>query len=100
MAYLCDSLYYSKRRISHLILLNSVHQVAMLVTYIKVGSSMFQDELGGVRLVLTVVDIHLELISLGRRNDTSKLFHHLSIVLDGKQPIKKNVVLYYLCLVI
>lgn len=34
---------------------------------------MFQDELSGVGLILTVVHIHLELISLNRRNNTSTL---------------------------
>lgn len=35
-------------------------------THIKVVPSMLQDELGGVRFVLTVVHIHLEFIRLGR----------------------------------
>lgn len=35
---------------------------------------MFQDELSGVRFVLTVVHIHLELISLSRRYNISTLF--------------------------
>lgn len=49
-----------------------LHQALMVLgTYIKVGSSMFQDELSRVRLVLTVVHIHLELISLNSRNNTS-----------------------------
>lgn len=46
-------------------------QTASIGTYIKVGSSVLQDELSGVRLVLTVVHIHLELISLKRRNNIS-----------------------------
>ena len=48
-----------------------LHQVLMIGTYIKVGSSMFQDELSRVRLVLTVVHIHLELIGLSSRNNIS-----------------------------
>lgn len=38
---------------------------AVKITYVKVGSSVLQDELSGVGLVLTVIDIHLELVSLG-----------------------------------
>ena len=48
-----------------------LHQALMVGTYIKVGSSMFQDELSRVWLVLTVVHIHLELISLNSKNNTS-----------------------------
>lgn len=36
----------------------------LIDTYVKVGSSMFQDQLSGVGFVLTIIDIHLELISL------------------------------------
>lgn len=36
----------------------------MEITHVEVGPSVFQDELSGVRLVLTVIDVHLELISL------------------------------------
>lgn len=37
------------------------------ITHVKVGPSVFQDELSGIRLVLTVVDVHLELVSLGNK---------------------------------
>lgn len=33
-------------------------------TYVKVGAGMVQDELSGVRFVLTVVHVHLELVRL------------------------------------
>lgn len=42
-------------------------QVNWVVTHIKVCSSVFEDELRGVGFVLTVTDVHLELISLSVR---------------------------------
>lgn len=39
----------------------------MEITHVKVGPSVLQDELSGVRLVLTVIDVHLEFISLGNK---------------------------------
>lgn len=47
-------------------------------THVKVVPSMLQDELGGVWFVLAVVDIHLELVRLHRRRETT-------ITFDGKQ---------------
>lgn len=43
---------------------------AVEITHVEVGPSVLQDELSGVRLVLTVVDVHLELIRLGN-NETA-----------------------------
>ena len=40
------------------------------LTYVKVRPGVLQDELGGVWLILTVVDVHLELIRLGRRGES------------------------------
>ena len=61
-------IHYSKQQqlILNLKLHFIIHEAVLVVTYIKVRSSMFQDELSGVGLVLTVVHIHLELISLSR----------------------------------
>lgn len=50
-----------------------------VVTYIEVCSSMFEDELCGVGFVLTVADIHLELVSLSVRTNTFKASVQFSI---------------------
>lgn len=47
--------------------------VTLRNTHIKVVPSVFQDELGGVWFVLTVVDIHLELVSLKEERNTEYL---------------------------
>lgn len=60
-------------KIHYLCSLRCTHQAVLVVTYVKVLSSMFQDELGRVRLVLTIIDIHLELISLGTRKSINTL---------------------------
>lgn len=67
------------------------HQTAPIGTYIKVGSSVFQDELSGVRLVFTVVYIHLELISLNRGNNISTSLTRNNTSWLLKESFKKNV---------
>lgn len=41
-------------------------------THVKVVSSMFQDELGGVWFVLTIVHVHLEFVRLDKQRQTVK----------------------------
>lgn len=41
-------------------------------THVKVVSSMFQDELGGVWFVLAIVHVHLEFVRLNKQRQTVK----------------------------
>lgn len=50
-----------------------------MVTYIEVCSSMFEDELRGVGFVLTVTDVHLELVSLSVRKNKIKASVQISM---------------------
>lgn len=50
-----------------------------VVTYIKVCSGMFEDELRGVGFVLTVTDVHLELVSLSIRKNKIKATVQISM---------------------
>lgn len=52
-------------------------QVYQAVTHIEVCSGMFEDELCGVGFVLTVTDVHLELISLRKKKTVLKIEFNL-----------------------
>ena len=52
----------------------------MMITHVEEGAGMFQYELTGVRFVLTVININVELISLENRRGGEIRFYRVIFV--------------------